>query len=104
MNSTFASFLLSVVISLLSVLFFTQNVFIAVWSILTVLLMVMTLFGFITSYLEWEFGAIQAVGLTTFVGLSVDYVLHLSHTYHHSEEGSRTAKVVDALLLMGSSI
>lgn len=102
--SSLSSFAISIAIVVSSVFAFTQNVFISLFSILTILLLVMVLFGFIISILEWEFGAIQAVGLTAFVGISVDYVLHLAHAFHQSEERTRRFKVKNALLNLGSSI
>ena len=44
------------------------------------------LFGFLFGVMRYEFGAIEAIGVVTFVGMSVDYCLHLAH-------GSSTAKI-----------
>ena len=48
--------------------------------------------------------AIEAVGVTIFVGMSVDYCLHTAHAYSHSESETRRGKVTDALTHMGISI
>lgn len=35
--------------------------------------------GFLFAIVGFEFGAIEAVGVTIFVGMSVDYCLHVAH-------------------------
>ena len=37
------------------------------------------LFGFLFGVMGYEFGAIEAVGAVIFVGMSVDYFLHMAH-------------------------
>ena len=55
-------------------------------------LCISTLFGIMISLLKWEFGPLEAIFLTTFVGLSVDYT------------GTRRQKVEKALMHLSSAV
>mmetsp|Transcript_56703 Transcript_56703/g.132206 ORF Transcript_56703/g.132206 Transcript_56703/m.132206 type:complete len:303 (-) Transcript_56703:66-974(-) len=104
LQSTVASFGLSVGVSLVSVLLFTGNIVLSISTVMSTVLVVATLFGFAMTVMRWEFGAVQAIGMTTFVGVSVDYMLHLSHAYYHSKSLTRKEKVRDAMVHLGSAI
>ena len=41
------------------------------------------------SVLKWEFGPLEAIFLTTFVGLSMGYIVHVAHAYSRSLPGTR---------------
>ena len=47
------------------------------------------------------FGAIEAVGVTVFIGMSVDYALHIAHGYHSSQHKTRLEKVRATLTHLG---
>ena len=64
---------------LLVILLFTQNLLISTYAMLTIVLIVISLMGFLFAIVGFEFGAIEAVGVTIFVGMSVDYCLHVAH-------------------------
>jgi len=96
-SSTVASIGLSVGITLAAMVIFTGNIFVALYTVMTTLLSLCTLFGFTMSVLRWEFGPIEAIGMVSFVGVSVDYILHLGHAYWHSPTKLRKEKVVNAL-------
>jgi len=91
-------------IVLLSVVVFTGNVVVAAYAVLSVLLSIGALFGILISVLQWEFGPVQAIALTTFLGLSVDYTLHLCHAYHHAEMATRRDRVQMSLGAFGPAI
>ena len=40
----------------------------------------------------------------TFVGLSVDYIVHVAHAYSQSLAGTRRQKVEEALMHVGSAV
>jgi predicted RND superfamily exporter protein len=103
-NSTIWAFVLSTSLTLVIVLISTGNVVLALYTTITIVLTTGTLFGFLVYVLGWKFGAIQAIGLIFFVGLSVDYCLHLSHSYNMSIARSREDKVKKALLHLGTAI
>ena len=52
----------------------------------------------------WELGVSESISIVIAVGLSVDYVLHLSTTYQHSSFSKRTEKMTQAYEEMGVSI
>lgn len=56
--------------------------------------------------LQWEFSLIESIAVTTIVGMSVDYTVHISNAYVHSmEKGiSRKEVLVISLTEIGISI
>ena len=71
----------------------------------TITLIVAVLLGIIFAIAQYPFGAIEAVGITIFVGLSVDYALHSAHGYSESHEAvTRRNKVTTMLGHLGISI
>ena len=103
-SSTLGSWMLSNVICLASVLLFTRNIIISLYTMLSIVLIVATLLGIIFGAAGYPFGAIEAVGVTIFVGLSVDYILHAAHGYSESKQTGRKNKVTDMLTRLGISI
>ena len=53
---------------------------------------------------RWEFGISESVGIVVAIGLSVDYVVHLSASYIHSPMENRHSRMKEALTEMGTSI
>ena len=103
-SSTVVSFLVSNGICLLCILFFTVDWRISGFTVLTINMIVVTLMGLLFSVANYPFGAIEAVGVTIFVGMSVDYSLHLGHAYNHSPGRTTKSRVRDALSTIGVSI
>ena len=86
------------------ILLFTQNFLISLYAMLTIVLIVITLMGFLFAVAGFTFGAIEAVGVTIFVGMSVDYCLHVAHGYHSSASRTREDKTTESLTALGVSI
>merc|ERR1711871_1192105 len=103
-SSTINGFMTSNLICFGAVLFFTGDIVISFYTMAAIFMIVVTLLGLLFGILGWTFGAIEAVGVTIFVGMSVDYCLHTAHAYSHSESKTRRGKVTDALTHMGISI
>jgi hypothetical protein len=103
-SSTINGFMTSNLICFCAVLFFTGDLVISFYTMAAIFMIVVTLLGILFGMLGWTFGAIEAVGVTIFVGMSVDYCLHTAHAYSHSESETRRGKVTDALTHMGISI
>lgn len=103
-GSTVFSWLLSNGICLAVVLLFTQNVLISLYTMGTIVLIVVSLVGFLFSVFRFTFGAVEALGVSIFVGLSVDYCLHLAHGYHASSVRGRRGKTAESLTHLGSSV
>lgn len=76
------------------------------YTMLAIFLIVASLMGVIFGLAQYPFGAIEAVGITIFVGLSVDYCLHTAHGYHdaRSQFSTRKQRVQDMLTKLGISI
>ena len=103
-DSTLQTWLLSNGAVLVIILLFTQNVLISVYTMLTIVLIVVALMGYLFAVAKFQFGAIEAVGVTIFVGMSVDYCLHIAHGYHTSNSRTRKDKSTEALTALGVSI
>merc|ERR1711871_513687 len=103
-TSTITSYFSSNAICLICVIVFTGDLIISLYAMLSIFLIVTTLMGFLFAVLGYTFGAIEAVGVTIFVGMSVDYALHMAHGYHAIHEKTRYGKVKGALTHLGVSI
>eukprot|EP00927_Polykrikos_kofoidii_P056539 TRINITY_DN50638_c0_g1_i1.p1 TRINITY_DN50638_c0_g1~~TRINITY_DN50638_c0_g1_i1.p1 ORF type:complete len:1323 (+),score=185.33 TRINITY_DN50638_c0_g1_i1:33-3971(+) len=103
-GSTTEGVVLSIGISLASVLMFTGNWIIAVYVVLNIILVVCVLFAFMFYVMGYAFGAVEAIGSIIFVGMSIDYCLHLAHGYHVVFASDRQTKVQSVLTQLGPSI
>jgi hypothetical protein len=103
-GSTFRTLSLSVSGCFVIVLIFTRDWLLSIYTILTTILSMSSLLFFIVCVLGWEFGAVQVIGFTTFVGLAVDYTVHTSHAYQMSDKPDRRSRVTDALKHAGTAI
>ena len=56
------------------------------------------------SYLEMEFGGVEAIALTVLIGMSCDYCLHLSDTILTGRSKSRSVRVRAAITHLGPTI
>ena len=123
-SGTLMSMLLSIVIVSLSILIFTGNAWLMLFTSLIITCIVLCLLGFFVLW-GWPLGALEAISVPLVVGLSVDYCLHLSHAYaavasegddstHEGKKGTpwerksrgaqRRAQTRRALLRIGPSI
>jgi hypothetical protein len=97
-NAAIALFIAFVVIASMTLNYkLTGLVFTGLFVILAMVCLLMTLCG-------WKIGIIEAVGISVATGMSVDYVLHLSHAYNHQPAGLAPDRVRGALQEMGVSI
>lgn len=102
--STITAFSLSMMTSLVAVTLFTRNITLAFYVCCTILLVVCVLSGCLLNFLQYDFGVVEAIGATVFVGLSVDYCLHLAHGYFHAAGRSRAEKLHHVLMVLTPSI
>ncbi|CAK9073893.1 unnamed protein product, partial [Durusdinium trenchii] len=103
-QSTLLAFSASISVSLLAVAVFSQNVVIAIYVCMNILLVIGVLSGFLLNVMGYEFGVVEAIGATIFVGLSVDYCLHLAHAYNQAPGVNSKQKMRHALVVIGPSI
>ena len=52
----------------------------------------MDLLFFMLVIMQWEFGAVQAISVTVFVGFSVDFCAHLANSYNEATSNADTKK------------
>ncbi|CAJ1377082.1 unnamed protein product [Effrenium voratum] len=102
--STFMAFGGSITVSMVAVAIFTQNLILALYVCLNVILVVCVLSGFLLNIMDYEFGVAEAIGATIFVGLSLDYCLHLAHAYNEAPMSESLEKMRHALVVIGPSI
>merc|ERR1712151_217553 len=76
----------------------------SVFLIVNVICVIICLGGLLFGVMAQPFGAIEAVSLIIFVGLSVDYSLHVAESYSISTEETRYAKTQDALRRTGGAL
>eukprot|EP00930_Biecheleria_cincta_P037497 TRINITY_DN25746_c0_g1_i1.p1 TRINITY_DN25746_c0_g1~~TRINITY_DN25746_c0_g1_i1.p1 ORF type:complete len:2511 (+),score=326.55 TRINITY_DN25746_c0_g1_i1:694-7533(+) len=104
LSSTTMAFAGSMLTCLAAIVLFTQSGVVAVAVLIDILLVVGLLAGVLLKILEFEFGVVEAFGATMFVGMGVDYCLHLAHGYHEAPGGSSRDKIKHALIVIGPSI
>ena len=51
-----------------------------------------------------SFGPVESLGVSIFVGLSSNYLLHIAHAYHSSSIKERSVKIQRAVFIVGSPI
>eukprot|EP00439_Symbiodinium_sp_Y106_P073783 s1303_g13.t9 len=103
-SSTILAFSLSLSTSMVAVALFTRDMLLAFYVCLNILLVVSVLSGFLLNILDYDFGVVEAIGATIFVGLSVDYCLHLAHGYHTASGRQAKVRVHHALVMLTPTI
>ena len=53
---------------------------------------------------DYSFGPVESLGVSIFVGLSSNYLLHIAHAYHTSKIKERGIKIQRAVFIVGSPI
>jgi 5-methyltetrahydrofolate--homocysteine methyltransferase len=94
----------------LSIVAFTRNFIIMLLTTLCVVSTVVSLLGCFVLW-GWAFGAVEAVSISLICGMSVDYVLHVGHSYASSRmydaNGNavpRKIRAKEALLAIGTPV
>jgi len=86
----------------------TGNFILAVVSCLSIMFTVLTVLGYVFTFLEWELGTTESIAAIMIVGLSVDYAIHLGHMYTHAatEVGlsSRTDRFQYSAMTIGPTV
>lgn len=109
-SGTTQAILLSAALIALAIVIFTQNLVIMLLTAASILMTVACLLGSFVLW-DWPFGAVEAISVSLVVGLSVDYALHLGHSYKHAGDNkpnghtmSRVERSLIALQTIGPSI
>ena len=88
-NGAVWSVIISSIIAFLIVLTFTRNALIALFSLISILMIVFGVLG-CTVILGGTLGSVRSVCITFLVGFSVDYTVHLAVAYVHSKKTNST--------------
>ena len=92
-------------LSFLVLLFATRNVYLASFSIVSILFIVACVLGS-TKIIGWSLGTAESIAAVMVIGFSVDYTVHLAHMY--GESGTRLStrgfRVKEALRRMGEPV
>ena len=88
---------------ILMVLLFTKNIRVALFSLMTIAMIVVGVIG-CNVLLGGTLGSARSVCITILVGFSVDYTVHLAVAYVHSKKSTTPERVIDALSAMGVSV
>merc|ERR1712193_527736 len=102
-SSALTGMITGTVLAFVVVLFATQQILVALASVLTIAGVVSSVLGSMVA-LGWELGTVESICLTILAGFSVDYVVHLAHAYVHAEKNERSDKVRSALDEIGVSV
>ena len=94
---------ISMTITAVALLAFTQNIVITALATGTIGLIVLWVCGLMGMY-GWDLDPYIATCVTILVGFSVDYVVHMAISYNESKTNSREEKVAEAVCLMGISV
>jgi len=94
---------LSLTLAFFILTFATQNWIIAMYSVFTIFVIVISVMGFGMAN-GWKLGVIEAVIYVMVVGMSVDYVVHLSEAYLASGKYHKVDRSRRMLGIVGSSI
>lgn len=90
-----------------TLIFATHNVVIALYAILTIAMIVVSVLG--SAALEgWGLGIAESIAAVIVVGFSVDYTIHLGHMYDHGGRHEGCVTCVEraryAMLKMGNTV
>lgn len=103
-ESTILSAVSSVFFAFFAVAAFLWDIVLAAYLVLSIVFVILCLGGFMFAILNWSFGAVEAVALIVFVGLSVDYSLHITESYNQATGESRYLRVQDSLRRTGGAL
>jgi len=84
-------------------LILTGNMYISLISIFCILSIIFQVAGMI-KWMGWKFGIPESTSTICFVGLAVDYVIHLGHQYTHEISNDKYERTKLAFKQMGETI
>jgi len=103
-ESTLSSYFFANGLYLVIMLLFTGNLMLTFMVMLSLILILLCMAGLVFFAYRIEFGPVESLGVSIFVGLSANYLLHTAHSYHASRIKERKIKIQRAVFLTGSPI
>jgi len=82
LQSTMLTVILSLCLVFFGIMVFTRSMHLAFIVLATVASIIICLFFFMVGVAGWKVGAVEVMCLIIFMGISVDYALHVAHKYH----------------------
>ena len=102
-NEAYSGIALSLLFAFIVLTLATQNWIMALYSVFTIFSIVVCIMGF-TTLNGWKLGIIEAIIYVMVVGMSVDYVVHLSEAYLASGKHWRHDRTRGMLGIVGGSV
>merc|ERR1711904_754343 len=102
-SSAITGIMTGTILAFVVVLLATQQILVAFASMFTIVGILASVLGAMVA-LGWELGTIESICLTILAGFSVDYVVHLAHSFVQAEKKDRLDKVRSALDEIGVSV
>ena len=102
-ESAIQGILLAIVFSFVMLVVSTRNIYQSLLSLLCVALIIASILC-IMVLKGWSLGIAESICVVIAVGLSVDYVIHLSTVYQHSQHKTRGEKMQQSFAEMDGSI
>ena len=103
-DSTASSYFFANGLFLVVILLFTGNLLLTLMVMTSLILVLICVAGVIFAIYDINFGPVESLGVSIFVGLSSNYLLHIAHAYHTSNIKERSVKIQRAVFLVGSPI
>jgi len=103
-DSTVSTYFVANGLFLLVVLLFSHNLIMTLVIMLSLIAIFFCCGGFIFNIFQIEFGPVESLGVSIFVGLSSNYLLHIAHAYHKCNIIKRNVKIQRAVFVAGSPI
>lgn len=80
------------------------SIIVAIMSTLSIVVILAIFLSILVVFMDRSFGAIEALGVIILAGLSVDYSLHLAHSFHEAKQYPLAERVRQALGQTGPSV
>jgi len=80
------------------------NLLLTLMVMASLILILLCFGGLILFVFKIEFGPVESLGVSIFVGLTANYLLHIAHSYHNSNIKERNVKIQRAVFITGSPI
>ena len=103
-RGVFIGFAICFPVAFLVLIFATGSVVVSTFAIATICLVVGSLLGFVSTFLDWDLGTGEAIAATIVIGLSVDYTVHLGHMYVEAAPAAREGKFEVSATNMGGTV
>jgi predicted RND superfamily exporter protein len=92
LTNAFRGLIFSILLSLLILILTTQNIYISLISVYCITSIIMCMMSMMY-FQGWSFGMVESTSLIIYVGISVDYVVHIAHQYIHGISEDRIARM-----------